>query len=327
MQDDQMPKKRRFKLFDSQREGRGVTREEANLPPKLKKFFILYRRDFSRLLTINIFMVLGNFPILFLILGLSGMFSADFTRPVVEGYAVFDGLFTHVGNSGPMLALNGILGVHTMGSTLNTWGYILIGLGLLTFFTFGCVNVGTAYILRNMVKGDPVFVWSDFWYAVKRNFKQAFPFGILDLLLCILPPINIFMISSMMDGSFLYGMMFWANLIIGILYFVMRFYIYIQMVTFDLSIRKILKNSLIFSLLGAKRNILAILGMAILVILTLALAYSGILLTLAVMIPLLLLFSNCSYMATYAAYFKIEEVMITPGDAAEMKAEAEIVSE
>ena len=61
-------KKKRFKLFDTQREGRGVSKEEANLPPNFKKFFILYKRDFTRLLSVNIFMVLGNFPAFFLII-------------------------------------------------------------------------------------------------------------------------------------------------------------------------------------------------------------------------------------------------------------------
>ena len=94
----------------------------------------------------------------------------------------------------------------------------------------------------------------------------------------------------------------------------MRCYIYIQMVTFDLSIRKILKNSLIFAFLGIKRMSLAFLGCILLLVVTFLLAISGVLLALALFIPLALLFSNCAYMTTYAAYFKIKEVMIDPYD-------------
>ena len=158
--------------------------------------------------------------------------------------------------------------------------------------------------------GEPVFVWSDFWYAIRRNLKQGFFYGILDLLLITLIPINVLLLSQ--GGDFFIGLMFWLNLVIGILYLMMRCYIYLQMITFNLSIRKILKNSLIFAFLGFKRLILAFLGNLILILIVLGLAYSGAMLALAVALPLTVLFSNCAYMTTYAAYFKIKEVMIDP---------------
>ena len=303
-------KKRRFRLFDSQREGKGVTKEEANLPPNLKKFFILYKRDFSRLLTVNIFMVLGNFPLLFPILALSGIFSVDYVSPASAAYPVFAGLLNQTGLSAPLLALNGVLGSLAAGHAFRPVAYVFMGLGLLTLFTWGPVNVGTTYLLRNMVKGDPVFMWSDFFYAVKRNFKQAFFFGIFDLILLALVPVNVLILSQ--NSGFFNGILFWANIFIALLYFTMRFYIYIQMVTFDLSIRKILKNSLIFAIVGFKRNILAILGIAILVAIDILLSTSGILLALGIALPLVMLFANGAYMAAYAAYFKIKELMIDP---------------
>ena len=308
--EEEQKKKRRFKLFDSQREGKGVTKEEANLPPNLKKFFILYKRDFSRLLSVNILMVLGNFPLLFLIIALSGVFSFDFVTPGKDMFSVFQGLVTQEGFSAPLLALNGILGVQAPAANFQPWAYVFMGLSLLVLFTWGIVNAGTAYILRNMVKGEPVFLMSDFWYAVKRNIKQALPFGILDFVLIALVPVNVFILSQ--GDGFFNGMLFWANIFIGLIYMIMRFYIYIQMVTFDLSIRKILKNSLIFAIVGFKRNIMAIIGIVILLFLLLVLAYSGVFLGLAIILPLVFLFSNCSYMTTYAAYFKIKELMIDP---------------
>ena len=319
-EEEQPKKKKRFKLFDSQREGKGVSKEQANLPPNLKKFFIFYRRDFSRLLSVNMFLVLGNFPVFFLLFALSGMFSVDFATPAFGTYPLFSGITAHTGMSAPMLALNGIVGAQNSASAYLPMAYVFFGLSLLTFLTFGLVNVGTAYILRNMVKGEPVFVWTDFWYAVKRNVKQGLFFGMVDLLILVLIPFNILHYSAL-DG-FWNGILFWVTLVAGIVYLVMRRYIYIQMVTFDLKITKILKNALIFSVLGFKRNILAFLGVILLCVITLMCAYSGVLFSLAIAIPLVLLFSNASYMTTYAAYFKIKELMIDPYYA-EKKEEAE----
>ena len=86
------------------------------------------------------------------------------------------------------------------------------------------------------------------------------------------------------------------------------------MVTFKLSIFKMLKNSLIFALLGFKRNILAFLGiiLGIFLELLLLLGTGGILVPFAVAAPLTVLFSLFAYMKVYAAYPKIKEFMIDP---------------
>ena len=137
-----------------------------------------------------------------------------------------------------------------------------------------------------------------------------FFFGIFDLLLIAMIPTNILLLSQ--GSGFFNGLVFWLNIVIGILYLMMRCYIYLQMITFDLSIRKILKNSLIFAFIGFKRLILAFLGNLLLIFIVLGLAYSGAMLALAIVLPLTILLSNCAYMTTYAAYFKIKEIMIDP---------------
>ena len=75
-----------------------------------------------------------------------------------------------------------------------------------------------------------------------------------------------------------------------------------------------MKNSLIFALLGLKRNLLAFLGILLLVILNLSFLYgfNGLLLPLGVAFPFLILFSHGAFMATFASYYKIKEIMIDP---------------
>ena len=86
------------------------------------------------------------------------------------------------------------------------------------------------------------------------------------------------------------------------------------MVTFKLSVFKMIKNALIFSILGLKRNIMSLLGCAVLVLLEVMFLFSlgGLLMPLAVGLPLLMMLSTMAYMKVFAAYFKIEEVMIIP---------------
>lgn len=309
-------KKKRFRLFDSQREGKGVSKDEKPITPDLGGFFRSFKRNFSSLLRVNLFMVIGNFPILFAILGLSGLFKIPYMTPLSNLFPNLRSLMLLDPSRSPAtMALYGVFGGQIENTALTPMSYVMFGLSALTFLTFGFVCVGTTYILRSLVRGEPVFMWADFFYAIKRNKKQAFFFGMLDLLLLLLIPFNFTVLSEMTGGGLMIGIIFWLTVVFAVIYFFMRFYIYLQMITFDLSIGKILKNSFIFSLLGFKRNILALLGMILLFFLDFILLFGlgGILLPLGIAAPLVIIFSAASYMAVFAAWYKIKDLMIPEG--------------
>lgn len=305
---------KRLRIFDFQREGKGVSKNQAELEPGLKRFFISYKNNFGRLVSVNIFFILGNFPIIALIAVLSGVSKNEVFLPLSDLFQNINGIFSADGNLTPYkLTLFALEGLQGPSYAPTAWTYVLYAIGALTLFTFGIVNVGTAYIIRNMVKGEPIFIWTDFWYAVKRNWRQALPFGIID---AFINALLIFNVYTLITGTsqFLASMLFWSNIIIFILYFFMRYYIYVQMVTFKLSVFKILKNSLIFALLGFKRNVVALFAISFLVLVELMLLFGtgGLLLPLAVAAPLAMLFSTFAYIKVYAAYFKLKEIMIDP---------------
>ena len=259
-------KKKRFKPFDIARDGKGISKKDAELGDGLRRFFLLYKNNFGKLVSVNIFFVLGNFPLFFLIAALAGVSKNQVTLPLSDLFQNILGIFRAEGELSPYkLSLFALEGLQGQAFTNSNATYVLYALGALTLFTFGLVNVGTAYILRNMVSGEPVFLWNDFCYSVKRNYKQAIPFGIIDALICALLTFNIYNLV-MSTGQFFFDIMFWSNIILAILYFFMRYYMYVQMVTFKLSVFKMFKNSLIFSLLGIKRNIMALLGILLLLV-------------------------------------------------------------
>ncbi|MBE6635091.1 MAG: DUF624 domain-containing protein [Ruminococcaceae bacterium] len=307
-------KNKRLRLFDLQKDGKGISKNQADLGPGLKKFFISYKNNFNKLISVNIFMVLGNFPIIFLICNLSGYFKTGYFIPFSDLFQNIAGIFASDGELTPYkMTLYALEGLQRNALAPTAINYVFYALGALTLFTFGPVNTGCAYIIRNMVNGEPVFPWSDFWYAVKRNIKQSLPLGMIDLGITVLLGWNLYtMISSTAD--FFASMLFWSNVVLFILYFFMRYYLYVQAVTFKLTIFKIIKNSLIFALLGFKRNIAAFFGIILVLIIELALMFAtgGILVPLAVAAPLAMLFSSLAFIKVYAAYPKIKEHMIDP---------------
>lgn len=307
-------KTKRFKLIDFEREGKGISKNQKDLEPGLKKFFLIYKDNFNKIVYLNILMILGSLPVLFLILNLAGYFQIEYSIPMSDVFQNIDGLFYADGGASPFkMMLYALEGRHNIELAPTTVTYVFYAIGALFLFTFGFVNVGSAYVLRNLCAGEPIFIWHDFFYAIKRNIKQALPFGIIDAIINILLIYNIYAMISNTDNFFA-SMLFWSNVVIFVVYFFMRPYIYIQMVTFKLSVFKILKNSLSFSLLGFKRNILAMLGnlLSIIIVLVLLLGTGGLLVPFAVAAPLAMLFSTMAYMKVYAAYFKIKEIMIDP---------------
>lgn len=306
-------KKTRLKIFDITRDGKGLGKKPSMSRSGFKRFFVSYKDNIGKITSVNIFMILGNFPIFFLVAVLAGYTKAEAYLPFSDLFSGYSGAFVSEGVTPDTMAMFAIGGVqkHILVPTALT--YVFYALGSLIAFTFGFVNVGTAYILRNIAKGEPVFVWSDFWYAVKRNWRQALIYGIIDVLITAMLAFNLYNLVFGETG-FVTSMMFWATVILAVLYFIMRYYIYVQMVTFKLSISKIIKNSLIFALVGMKRNIVALLGVVLCLFLEFlfVFAFGGIFISFAVALPLIIFISTMAYMKVYAAYFKIEELIIEP---------------
>lgn len=88
----------------------------------------------------------------------------------------------------------------------------------------------------------------------------------------------------------------------------MRFYTYMMLITFDIKTFKIFKNALIFSVLGFKRNIMAAIGIAIM----LGIYYLIYMLSFPLGLSLMLVFfmAAVEFIKAYAAYPIITKYMV-----------------
>ena len=243
---------------------------------------------------------------------LSGYTKNESLVPFYDVFQNINAIAELEGTSPSIISLLSTYGVMNRVLVNTPLTYVFYGLAALTLLTFGCVNAGTAYILRNIVKGDPVFLWTDFWYAVRRNWKQALPFGILDGIVHATLIFNI--INNISSPDFFAAVVLWSSIVILILFYFMRPYVYVQMVTFKLSVFKMIKNSLIFALAGFKRNFMSLLGGALILVFEILFifSFSGILLPVAIALPLAIMFSLMAFMKVFASYYKIKELIIDP---------------
>lgn len=295
----------RFNLFNINKDGKGVEKNEDRTP-NIGFYFKSLWRKFPRLISINLVMLIPILPILFAFLT---YFWGD-TMPTHTdlGFPLYYGI-SQIDESASSALFLITSSIQFNIPALSTWTVVQIALWLLlAALTFGWCNVAFSYLMRELVRGNPVFLLSDIKYAIKKNWKQGLFVGLADFcILCVL----LFNIFTMQNGSGAFNnTMYFANLGILILYVVMRLYIYLMLITFDIKFAKMLKNSLIFVVLGLKRNVLAIAWIIVLCALNffILMLYPP----LGIALPLLYIFSVSLFTTTYAAYPIIERYMITP---------------
>jgi hypothetical protein len=251
-------KKKRFKFFNLNRDGKGVY-EDENRKPTLGFFFKLLFRKFGKLVRLNFIMLFQIFPII----GVAAIviFGSSTYNATSSLYAPLYGISQVVDS--PVITNQLNMVSKQVETPLFTPGMI-IGIGLLALFlfiTFGWQNVGAAYVLRGMFRGDAVFIFSDYFHGIKKNWKQGILVGMIDFVCSALLIYDLYILW--VSGR---ALAFGFILAISIIYVFMRFYIYQILITFNIKTFKLLKNALIFSVLGILRNLLAILGIVLLIV-------------------------------------------------------------
>ena len=312
--------RKKFNLFNfMNRDGKGVEKgSELKVleKPNIANFFKLFWRRLSQLNTINLFYVFGNFPLFFGLLALTGYTSLDVASPGVGVYSALKGSLYFAGggsaalNSPVIASLNGIFGKQAITSVPTTLTYVLYGLTLLFLFTSGIVNVGCTYLLRNMIRGEHLFIWKDFWYAVKKNIKQALIFGVIDIVISVLLVYDMIWFNVNMRTTSSMTVLYFMSFGLILIYFFMRMYIYPMLITFDLSIFKMFKNALLFTVLGIKRNLMCLLGTVLVIALNLLIYFTFI--PIGIILPFIITIALCNYLSVYCAYPVIKKYMIDP---------------
>ena len=299
----------KFKFFNKNKDKPDLLEEDTN--PTLKYFFKLLFRKFSKLVTLNLMMLFQILPLICIFL--IYFFASKTYSQISPEFASLLGVHTISNSAGASMLFE--LNLAQLGSPLikDYELAIIMGLGAFLLITWGLQNTGSTYVLREMVTGKPAFVWSDYFHAVKRNFKQSFWFGIFDALIITVLAID-FVHLYYSDSGFFESFLFFMICGIIILYSIMRMYFYLMIVTFDMSFKKLLKNALIFAILGIKRNIMAALGGVALIalnvfLIALLLPYG---VAIPIILPFLYLLSVTAFMSAYAAFPVIKKYMIDP---------------
>lgn len=154
------------------------------------------------------------------------------------------------------------------------WQLILLNLlyivACVPIITIGPATAAMNYVCRNFSQAKPVFFFTDFIEKCKEHFKQGFLVGLIQLVS-----------GALIVGSFLS----WTDeslnvsggfrtaavvvlFVFAYLVFFGSFYIYPMMVSFDLTVKQLIRNSVILAMTQLWRNIVMFLVFVLLAVLT-----------------------------------------------------------
>jgi uncharacterized membrane protein YesL len=180
---------------------------------------------------------------------------------------------------------------------------------LLSCLAFGPTKAGVTYVLRNFSQQQHAWL-SDIWDKAKENWKQAMLFGIVDFVVLGVFLFNLtYRGGDVLDGTTLLVMKY-VSVLVAFIYCIMRKYIYLMMVTVNLTTSALVKNAWLLTFLGAARNVAVTFGNGIIWGLVLA----G---TIAVnhmfefLLPVLL-FSFTGFLTASACYPLVDKYLVVP---------------
>lgn len=133
---------------------------------------------------------------------------------------------------------------------------VLIAAVILTvFWGTGPITCGYTFLMRNFAREEHVWLTSDFFEHTKKNFKQSIVIFIIDILVLVsgINAINFYwrMAETMPPLRYISYIL----VAVMVVYTIMHFYMYEFLVTFNVRIRDVYKNSLIMAFAALPMNI------------------------------------------------------------------------
>lgn len=174
-----------------------------------------------------------------------------------------------------------------------------LGFGLTALFAVifalvvGPATAAHTKILKNFYMEKPTFLVHDYFQTFRGEFKHACVVGLLDCLITCSIAAACYVYPKLIDqsGSNAYYILFAITLSVGLIALLMNFYIFLMLISTNLSLKNALKNALALAVVALKKNaltlliVVAVVAVYLLLLFFVPLKYSVILLFLLPFLP------------------------------------------
>ncbi len=140
--------------------------------------------------------------------------------------------------------------------TLKSATFLTIATVYISVVGIGFIIPGITFLTRYFAKQRHVWIFSDFYEQIAANFKKGFILFLFDTVLLYLSTVAFGLYGELVStNKFMLIPLGFMSMCL-IVYFMMHFYMYPIMVTFDLDLKYILKDSLLLTLAHLPWNLL-----------------------------------------------------------------------
>ena len=112
----------------------------------------------------------------------------------------------------------------------------------------GPFTAGLCYVTRNWARDEHSFVWSDFWQAVKENWKQALATSAITGLIPAVLYVCYTFYGEMAGSNVFFLVPQALSIVVCVVWLCSLMYIYPQMVTYEMKYGTLIRNSLIMAI-------------------------------------------------------------------------------
>lgn len=185
-------------------------------------------------------------------------------------------------------------------------------MAVLPFLLLSPFVAGLTIVTRNYAREEHAFIFYDFKNSVKENWKAFFLNGIVCYALYFIFSVSIQFYASKSGGNLMFLIATAVCCVLAVMAVFAQYYVPVMIVTFDLKLRQIYKNALIFAVIGLWRNILLTVFLAALVLGLYCLSITMLTTLIGFLLVVLVLFSFVMYLINFAVYPLIDKMMIQP---------------
>ena len=112
----------------------------------------------------------------------------------------------------------------------------------------GPFTAGLAYVTRNWARDEHAFMLSDFWDAVKTNWKQALLTSAITGIVPMMLYVCVTFYGQMAGSNLLFYIPMVLVVMVGVVWLCSLMYIYPQMVTYELKFSGLVRNSMLMAI-------------------------------------------------------------------------------
>lgn len=183
--------------------------------------------------------------------------------------------------------------------------YILFCIPIITF---GPATAALTHIMRQFYLERPVFIFHDFLTAFKKNFKASIGIGIADLLVFFGAWFALSYYQEALQTSEYYWLLVGMLVAAIMIFTIMNFYIYLEIVALNLKMKAILKNAFFLSSIAIVKNLFTFMVSAVIIMVVFMVIPVPYNLLAALLFP----FSWIAFLSVFNTYPVIQKYVINP---------------